>query len=272
MAAVALPALESGIDPPVSTEVYEGPLDLLLVLVRHEGIDIRKVPIARICDVYLRWLEEAERMGTLAIDHAGEYLLMAATLCQLKARELLPRQEREKAAAKDREGEDEGISSREKLVERLLEYERYRQAAEQLGERELVDRDVFCRPPVELALEEQPIAAGIGPMGLGILYLQVMARLGVPDAIHSVEAENLSFSYQARSVLARLSVKAELTLSELLSEIPQKRRRIFLFLAVLEMARLGLLSIQQLLPFGPVTLVAMRSLQEEDLMVLPEAL
>lgn len=294
-----LPSLTTGIDPPVHTTVYEGPLDLLLVLVRHEGVDIRQIPIARICDSYLIWLARAEASGALDIDAVGDYLLMAATLCQLKARELLPH--KQAGAGKDgapdadhdtdaENGQD--ITSRERLVQRLLEYERYRVAAEELKARESLDRDVFARPHVDVPLDEQPIEAACDAMGLGLVYVSVMAALGVPDPVHAVEAERLSFSFQARAILNRLgnqSVPLHILMTELTGHAPMlvqdgyptavqapiRRRKIFVFLAVLEMVRLQLVQLEAVDskdPFGPILVRATRVLAEDDLSALPEAL
>jgi segregation and condensation protein A len=260
--AVALPTLATGVDPPVRTEVYEGPLDLLLLLVRREGVDIREIPIARICDSYLSYLDT---MGEIDVDVAGDYLVLAATLCQLKARELLP------VAAQPGEEEEE-LDPREALVRRLLEYERYRDAAEQLGNRELLDRDVYTRPMQEQPLEEQPLDPGVDAMGLMGIFAGVMERLGRPDPEHHVETERYSLLEFSRFILDRIPEGEEGLLIELLMEQPTRRRRIFLFLVVLELGRLGLVDVIQVFHLGAIRIRVLRGLVAQDLVALPEAI
>lgn len=260
--AVSLPTLMAGVDPPVQTDAYEGPLDLLLLLVRREGVDIREIPIARICDSYLSYLD---RMEEIDVDVAGDYLVLAATLCQLKARELLPAQQRPAA-------EEEEIDPREALVRRLLEYERYREAAEQLGARECVDRDVYTRPLQEVPIEEQPIDSVVDAMGLLSVYAEVMDRLGRQDRVHEVQSEQLSLIEFARFILSHLPEGEERLLAELFLQQPTRRRRIYLMLVVLELARLQVLDVRQLMHLGAIRLRGIAALREADLAALKEAL
>src|SRR5690606_31650883 len=119
---------------------FQGPLDLLLHLIRKHELDILDIPIAFVTEEYLRYLEAMDELD-LAV--AGEYLVMAATLLHIKSKMLLPR-----APQDDEEDgvEVEDLDPREELVRRLLEYQRYRDAAERLAERALEGRDVFRRP------------------------------------------------------------------------------------------------------------------------------
>ena len=116
---------------------FEGPLDLLLHLVKKNEVDPSNIPVATITDQYLAYLE---LMQQLDLDVAGEYLVMAATLLHLKSRLLLPVDE----TAEDEDGED----PRAELTRQLLEYQRFKEAAEMLGRRDLLERDVFARPPM----------------------------------------------------------------------------------------------------------------------------
>src|SRR5580704_8559934 len=127
----------------VALDVFEGPLDLLLHLVKQHELSILDIPIAFVTEKYLEYLDA---MARLDVDVAGEYLLMAATLCHLKSRELLPTPEHDDPeAAVAGEGEDEGIDPRADLIRRLLEYQKYKEAADHLGQRPVVGRNVWGR-------------------------------------------------------------------------------------------------------------------------------
>jgi len=129
----------------VALPQFEGPLDLLLSLIQEHKLDIFDVPIAFLTARYLEYLERAR---DLDLDLAGEYLLMAATLAHIKSRLLLPREE-----TADAEGLEPGPDPREELIRRLLEYQKYKTAAQALGARPQLGRDVFVRR----AKEELPL-------------------------------------------------------------------------------------------------------------------
>ena len=136
----------------VALDVFEGPLDLLLHLVKQHELSILDIPIAFVTEKYLEYLDA---MAGLDIDIAGEYLLMAATLCHLKSRELLPTPEPEDPDVAAEGGEEEGIDPRADLIRRLLEYQKYKEAADSLGQRPVVGRNVWGRgAPTEEAVGE----------------------------------------------------------------------------------------------------------------------
>lgn len=248
------------VEPPVHIGVYDGPLDLLLFLVKREGVDIRDIPCARICDAYLSYLD---RVDEIDVDLAGEYLVMAATLCQLKARELLPRAP---GVAEEEEEED----PKDALARRLLEYERYRAAAEELGERARLDRDVFIRPATPPAPDEQPIDPTTDAWGLARMFYDLLRKRATPAPVHRVEREQYTFAERVRWVLGRLDDAEEHTLSELFVEIPTASQRIITFLAVLEMAKLQMVDVWQRIHLGAVTMVGKVRVAEADLSALPE--
>lgn len=256
--------------PAVHIPVYDGPLDLLLLLIRREGVDVRAIPVARICDAYLAALDTLLDEGDgIDIDAAGDYLLLAATLCQLKARELIPRPA--DAAGEEEEEED----PKERLARRLLEYERYRLAAEELGARERLDRDVYARPEEPPALDEQPVDPGCDALDLLRLYYEMETRRAAPPPVHEVHREPLSFATTVRWVLDRLDdgeehLLSELFLDESLLGQHQRARRVFTFLAVLEMARLRFLDVAQHLHLGAIRIVGRVRRHEADLSALPE--
>ena len=249
--------------PPVHIGAYDGPLDLLLMLVRREGLDVRSIPIAPICTAYLAALKEAD----IDVDAAGDYLVLAATLCQLKVREMLPR-----VAATAGEEEEDEEDPKQRLTRRLLEYDRYRAAAEDLGSRIRLDRDVFAHTVEPAAPDEQPIDPTMDALGLLRLYYEMETARARPAAVHEVHRETWSLAETARWILGRLDDGAEHGLAELFVERSSKSGRVYTFLSVLEMARLRLLDITQQMHLGAVRLLGRVRAQEADLEALPEEL
>lgn len=277
---VPLPALGAGLDPPVLTGVYEGPLDLLLLLIRREGVDVREIPLALICDRYLWWLEGLEAGGEgINVEVAGDYLVLAATLCQLKARELLP-----PAARSEREAEE--VDPGEALVQRLLEYARYQEAAASLGALELLDREVFARCPSGPSGDQEgdepdppadlPVDGSLGAMGIGLCYAAVLERLRARDVVHAVEAERFSLAATLQWLRGRLVPARPVPLQSLFSQLPDRRQRLHVLLALLEMARREWLDLRQdgqaapQAGLPPVLLCLRRRVEEEELMALQE--
>ncbi len=246
-------------EPPVQTAVYDGPLELLLFLVRREGVDVRQIPVARICDAYLAFLAESD---VLDVDKAGDYLLMAATLCQLKARELLPRDPRS-----DEKEEDE-LDPSEALARRLLEYERYRDAAEQLGARERLERDVFVRPAVPTSPDEQPIDPVTDSFGLLKTFYALLERASRPPPVHEIHRESFSLVETCRGVLRALQGRVDALLTDLFVSAHTRPRRIFTFLSTLELARHQFLDIAQSTHLGPIRLTSRVNAEEADLRVI----
>ena len=229
----------------VRTEEFDGPLELLLFLVRRQGVDVRELRIAPLTDAYLA---QIDLLHSLDLDVAGEFLVMASTLCLLKSRELLPR-----AVALDGADPVEEEDLREALIRRLVEYERYRSASEQLGQLPLVGRDVFVRPVLPLELDERPVEAGVDAMGLLELFYEVIQRQAAPEPVHEVALEAYSLREMASWLLQRLS-HGPRALSDLLAELDRRLDRVIAFLAALEMARLQLIDLSQSHHLAPVVL------------------
>lgn len=242
-------------EPPVHIGVYDGPLDLLLYLVRKEGVALREIPVARICEAYLQHLKNLDDVD---VDSAGEYLAMASTLCLLKARELLPR-------APDITADEEEEDPREALERRLMEYERFRDAAEQLGKRQLLDREVFARPHEPAAPDEQPIDPGTDSWGLARVFYGLLDKRAEPPPVHKVALEPYKMADTVRHVLRVLDDGEEHTLSELFVDMPFKRARLITFLGVLESARFQLLDVWQRIHLGAVALRGRIRSDEADL-------
>jgi segregation and condensation protein A len=224
---------------------FEGPLDLLLHLIREHRVDIFDIPLALIVEKYLEYLE---RMRELNLDIAGEFLVMASTLAHLKSRMLLPRQD---VAAQEQAGEvlaveDQG-DPRAELVRRLLEYQKYKDSAEQLAKQDLLGRDVFTR---NVPMEEVPIPEEeVGLQEFSVLKLiesldRVLERL-TPKVQHEVVLERLSLSDATLRVVERLRGQEQVTFISLFPEGSTRQEIVITFLAILEMAKRRLIRIQQ---------------------------
>jgi segregation and condensation protein A len=235
---VSLPLREG--EPP-----FEGPLDLLLHLVKEHQVDVFDIPIARITESYLATLE---RLRELDIDVAGEFLHMAAQLLLIKSRLLLPRTE----VAEDAPAEEAaGVDPRAELVRRLLEYQKYKAAAEELARHDILDRDVFTRR----ARLATPPPAAEGPEGLAdvsvfklIEALDRALKHARPEIGHEIQTDRLSITDAISRVAEVLKARRRVAFEELLagpSGASTRSEIIATFLAVLEMAKLKLVRVFQ---------------------------
>lgn len=225
---------------------FEGPLDLLLHLIREHKLDILDIPIALITEKYLAHLDE---MRAIDLDIAGEFLVMASTLLHLKSRMLLPREDRPAGEAAG-EAAQEQLDPRAELVRRLLEYQKYKHIAEQLAQNDLLDRDVF---PRRVRVEEVPIdASEVGLQEVSVYKLiealdRVLEKL-VPKKQHEVVREHLSLSEAMQRIAAKVrAVDAGPGLSffTLFEGQRLKSTIIITFLALLELCKLKLLRVFQ---------------------------
>ncbi|MDE0348376.1 MAG: ScpA family protein [Gammaproteobacteria bacterium] len=228
----------------VILETFEGPLDLLLYLIRRQNLDILQVQVAEITDQYMRYIE---LMSALRLTLAGEYLAMAATLAEIKSRLLLPR---------PAEDEDEEGDPRAELIRRLQEYERIRDAAERLADLPRLERDVFpagAEPP-ELVKAHPPPAVELKELMLAMADVLHRANL---NRHHAVQFEALSVRERMTRILARVNAASRfLPLEEFFSPQEGKHGVIVSFLAVLELHREGLIDVVQHRAFAPIYLRA----------------
>ncbi|OJH40352.1 segregation and condensation protein A [Cystobacter ferrugineus] len=234
---------------------FEGPLDLLLHLIKEHRLDIFDIPLALITEKYLEYLE---RMREINLDIAGEFLVMAATLAHLKSRMLLPRQdvaEQAVDAVAELQQEEAG-DPREELVRRLLEYQKYKDAAEQLARQDILDRDIF---PRRVPLEAVPIPEEeVGLQEFSVLKLiealdRVMERLA-PKLQHEVVREKVSLSDAMRRIAEKLSGAESCTFDSLFEEQRTRQAVIITFLAILEMVKRRLLKVSQEEPLAAILL------------------
>lgn len=224
----------------VRLDAFEGPLDLLLHLVRTNELDIYHLPIAQVTDQYVAYINMFEELN---LDVAGEYLLMAASLMYMKSRLLLPRDDDEE------EEEDEEVAD---LVRQLAEYQRYREAGEALRDRLLLDRDVFRRQPTppEGPAEETPLRR----LEMGDLFealRRVLAKAAARRP-HTVSREEYSVADAARAMIGTLRGAERTEFHELFAEDAPRGLVIATFLALLEMVKNGVLVAEQEGRLGPI--------------------
>jgi segregation and condensation protein A len=228
----------------VRLELFEGPLDLLLHLIKRNEVDVRELPVAQITEQYLGYLD---LMRDLNLDIAGEYLVMAATLTLIKSRMLLPSPEPE-------EGEE--ADPRADLVRQLLEYQRYREAAESLAERPLLRRDTFVREPGMEGLPPEP--EGVPRIRVTLWELmeafRAVLKRAEPDPVHQVAAEGISLRARIDGLLATLGVARRVTFESLFGEQPTRGYVIVTFLAVLELMKQHVVEALQEEILGPIVI------------------
>lgn len=237
----------------IKLSLFEGPLDLLLHLIRENEMDVTELPVAQIADQYIEYLN---LMQELQLDVAGEYLVMAATLTWIKSRMLLPPSE---------EGDDEeGLDPRAELMARLLEYERFKEASEKLAEYTREGRDVFAArtPEPELAPEgEREIEVSL--VALLDAFRRVLARAPEGPGLHEVEAEQITVFERMCAIMDALGAQDSLEFERLFEAEPESRRSralvVATFLALLELVRVAALRVYQGLrddgvPEGPIRL------------------
>ena len=222
----------------VRLENFEGPLDLLLHLIRKNEMDIYDIPMVEITSQYLITLDE---MKNLNLDLAGEFLLMAATLLHIKSRMLLPPTNEEEP------GEEEEEDPRAELVRRLLEYQKYKEAAASLDALPVLEREVFARRFPAPELEGQPVEEPMEAVGLYELMEAFRALLqeSPEAAAHEVNAERLSVTDRINRILFLLSGRDSLDFRDLFSARPDRQEVVVTFLAMLELVKMRLLRLMQ---------------------------
>lgn len=231
----------------VRIENFEGPLDLLLHLIKKNEINICDIPIAMIAQQYLDYLEA---MRDLNLNVAGEFLVMAATLLQIKSKMLLPPDETV-------DDEEEGPDPREELVRRLLEYKQYKDAAHQLDGQEKMWREIFGRdpgPPVEADPESEPDDALLEHVSLFDLVdaLQSVIDRTPGRKLLEIIPDNLTVRERMNVILELLEGKESVSFSALFEESVHRIVIIVTFLALLELIRLRVARVFQAETFGPI--------------------
>ena len=212
--------------------IFEGPMDLLFHLIKKNELDIYDIPIAMVTEQYLQYLDW---MQTMNIDYAGDFIVMASTLAQIKSRMLLPTPE----------GEEED-DPRHELIQPLLEYLQMKSAAEQLSERHLLGEDTFVRgrDHKEFLTFQEDEYVKVGLFELIDAFQKILEK--IPGEYRmEFTADKISVKDRITQIIDILEVKGSTTFVELFSEHPDKSEVIVTFLALLEMVKLELVRIVQ---------------------------
>ncbi len=232
----------------IKLDAFEGPLDLLLHLIRKNEVDIYDIPIALITRQYLDYLK---LMKELNLDLAGDFLVMASTLLQIKSRMLLPTPEPEEGEGEEQE------DPRAELVRRLIEYQRYRDAGLELGTRELLGREVFARPCADGCCLEGFVVSDDGPLELDLFELseafnRLLARIPTARAHEVAGQDTLSIVDAINEILSRLDGHESIEFESLFQDDISRERMIVTFLALLELCRIKLLKVLQNNRYGTI--------------------
>jgi segregation and condensation protein A len=239
----------------VALPMFEGPLDLLLHLVKKHELDILNIPIAFITERYVAYIKLLDELN---IDVASEYLLMAATLVHIKSRMLLPNPPSDET---DETLDEAELDPRAELVRRLLEYQKYKLAAEQLGGRNLLGRDVFPRGSSEEVASGQPGLEAVSMFKLLDAFQQVLERTQKTKE-HHIDFERFSITEKISELVDRLNVEKKLVFHEIFTPDSSRAELIITFLAILEMTRLRLTRLTQDGPLAPIY-IELRILEDE---------
>lgn len=227
----------------VALPAFEGPLDLLLHLIQKHELDILDIPISFVTEKYVEYIM---LMQELNIDIASEYLVMAATLAHIKSRSLLPPSPDDA----DQEAQEEE-DPRAELVRRLLEYQKYKLAAEQLGERSVLGRDLFPRGAEEAADEGPAPLAPVPLFKLLDAFQAALTRVS-REKDHEIQFERFSITERIHQLSDVLRTRPNVTFDDLFESARSKVEIIVTFLALLEMTRLRMTNIRQEGPYQQI--------------------
>jgi segregation and condensation protein A len=238
----------------VNLPMFEGPLDLLLHLVQKHELDILDIPIAFITEKYTQYIRMLDELN---IDLASEYLVMAATLVHIKSRMLLPNA----PADEEDEAEESELDPRADLVRRLLEYQKYKNAAEDLAQRSITGKDVFPRGSSLEAVGGQMPLVAVSMFQLIDVFQSVLERTAQTRQ-HEIDFERFSISEKISELLERLRGEGRIEFERIFSDDRNRAEIIVTFLALLEMTRLRLTWLFQEGPLEPI-FVELRATDEE---------
>lgn len=228
----------------VFLEAFEGPLDLLLYLIKKQGLDILDIPVAEITRQYMDYVE---LMGTIKLSLAAEYLVMAAMLMEIKSRLLLPRQEAEDA--------DDDNDPRAELVRRLQEYERFKAAAERMDHLPRLERDLYLGTVTPPDLKAEKPLPSVELHGLLMAMQSVMQRAALNES-HAVKREPLSLRERMTHILGRVQQQATgdnfCDFHDFFTPEEGRAGVVVSFIAILELLKQSLIEIIQQEPYSPI--------------------
>jgi len=213
----------------IRLEIFEGPLDLLLYLVKKDHLNIYDIPIAKVTDQYLAYIE---LMKLLDLNIAGEFLVMAATLLQIKSKMLLP--------ADPNQLQEEEVDPREELVKRLLEYEKFKEIAENLRQKEVSQQEIFKRTTpqkIEAGPEEKEVYFEASIFDLITAFSKALEDIP-KEAFYEVIKDEFTVEEKVHQILHLLLVRESVCISELFSQAKNKIEIIVTFLSILELIRM----------------------------------
>lgn len=230
----------------VRLEIFEGPMDLLLHLIKKHELDIYDIPISLITQQYLEYLS---LMQNLDMEIAGEFLVMASTLTHIKSRMLLPPPE-------NPEEDDEGTDPRAELIRRLLEYKRFKDAAQSLEEKEMQWSQVYTRTAdaaPELPADDEPLLFDFHLFDLMAALKDILSR--VPEGSFDITTETVSITEKINHILGRLESVDSLLFADLFEGSTSRAQVIATFLALLELMKSKVVKAVQVEQFGAIRLL-----------------
>jgi segregation and condensation protein A len=230
----------------VKFEVFEGPLDLLLYLIKKEEVDIYEVNLTSLATQFIEYIET---MRLLDLEIAGEFLVMASTLMYIKSRELLPVDQQVQV-----EGEEEGEDPRWELIRQLVEYKKFKDAAAQLQVLEAQQESIFPRVPgkIEFAAEAPAVKQEASLFDLLNAVNTVLQRFNKPDDSRELYEDKWTVSEKIEHVMRLITQRTRLRFSELFEEATSRSEVVCTFLALLELIRLKQLACVQSEAFGEI--------------------
>ena len=235
-------------DYKVKLEIFEGPLDLLLYLIKRDEIDIYDISLERITRQYLEYLQAFKELN---IDVAGEFVVMAANLIYLKSRSLLP---------VDQQPPEEDVEEddpRWDLIRQLIEYKKFKEAAAQLQVRQLEQERIFVREPNSNELSAAPLRLGeVGVFQLINAFQAVIRRVEAREDLREIFGEHYTVSDKIEWILQRVADGGSLRFSELFARMASRVEIVVTFLALLELIRLRQVNATQANPFDEIQLTA----------------
>lgn len=232
-------------DYKVKLEVFEGPLDLLLYLIKKDEVDIYDIPIERITKQYLEYMD---LFRILDLDVAGEFVVMAANLIYIKSRSLLPVHQQPPEETADEE------DPRWELVRQLIEYKKFKDAASHLQKREVNQENLFSRIPEQPEFEAERPLGEVSIFDLINAFQNVLKRVNKTEDLREIFEENFTVSDKIELVMRMTATGVPLKFSELFSNVASRGEIVVTFLALLELIRLKQLRVTQPEPFAEIEL------------------
>jgi segregation and condensation protein A len=232
----------------VKFEVFEGPLDLLLYLIKKEEVDIYDVNLTQLATQFIEYID---LMRMMDLEVAGEFLVMASTLMYIKSRELLPLDKQVLV-----EGEEDGEDPRWELIRQLVEYKKFKDAAAQLQTLEARQENIFPRLPVKPEFEPEPVKPDVSLFDLLNAVNSILKRVNQRDDLRDVFEDKWTVTEKIELIMKLIRERARVKFSELFEGAMSRSEVVVTFLALLELIRLKQVQAAQAEDFGEIGIVA----------------